>query len=119
MTTSKDLMLAILAMDSYNREYGQGLDVTATQIGSATFNDHKASDVSDATFAAWQTAGFYAAAYTIGEGVDGIASGSTVISYRGTDNLSLNSFGASDIWNGWISAVGIPTSQVGFAYSFY
>jgi len=88
MTTSKDLMLAILAMDSYNRGYGQGicgLDATHAQIGDATFLKQSDIDPNNAEF----KAGFYAAAYTIGEGVDGIASGSTVISYRGTDNFNL------------------------------
>jgi hypothetical protein len=33
-----------------------------------------------------QAAGFYGIAYTVGAGIDGIAAGTTVISYRGTDS---------------------------------
>lgn len=73
MTISKDLLLAILSMDSYNREYGAGIEVTGTQVGAATFNDHEQSGVTPGEFTQWQDAGFYAAAYTIGADVDGRA----------------------------------------------
>ncbi|MDP8998415.1 MAG: hypothetical protein M3O03_15655 [Pseudomonadota bacterium] len=35
MTTPKDLLLAILAMDSYNRGYGAGLGNTPDGLGSS------------------------------------------------------------------------------------
>ena len=75
MTTSKDLLLAILAMDSYNREYGAGLVVSGAQVGSATFKDHVASSISETTYSNWLSSGFYAAAYDTPYG--------QVISYRG------------------------------------
>jgi len=41
MTISKDLFLAILSMDSYNREYGAGIDLGDNdQVGAATVNTH-------------------------------------------------------------------------------
>ena len=62
MTTSKDLLLAILAMDSYNQGYDPGLVTGVTHIGEATLKDNPASlDTSN-----WQSSGFYAAAYTWG-----------------------------------------------------
>ena len=99
MTTSKDLLLAILAMDSYNREYGAGLVVSGAQVGSATFKDHVASSISETTYSDWQSSGFYAAVYDTPYG--------QVISYRGTDNylLSNPTIGGNDIVNGWISAL--------------
>ena len=77
MSISKDLYLAILAMDSYNQGYGKGLDHGKTQIGSATVKDIS-SGLDDS---GWQDAGFYAVAYDTEYG--------TVISYRGTDNPSI------------------------------
>jgi hypothetical protein len=84
MTISKDLFLSILSLDAYNRGYNPGIaglydaPGAGTGIGTASI-----VDVDLPTGA--QDASFYAAAYTIGSGVTGIAAGTTVISYRGTD----------------------------------
>jgi hypothetical protein len=77
MTAYKDLLYSILAMDSYNREYGEGVKVAGDKIGSATFIPHNEYDISEPQFLAWQAAGFYAAAYQLPDG-------EVVISYRGT-----------------------------------
>lgn len=96
MTISdKDLFLAILSMDSYNRGYGAGINDSANNdqdglgvsnavIGSATISF-------DISTQAAQNAGFYAAAYSWNN--------QTVISYRGT-NFSSGAAQA-DIFNGW------------------
>jgi len=100
MTISKDLFLAILSMDSYNRGYDAGImndgsndpdglgdasDGTA-HIGSATVSYNLADAGIENTS---ESVGFYAIAYTlgatVGEGNDTMASGQTIISYRGTD----------------------------------
>ncbi len=85
MTMSKDLFLSILSMDAYNRGYHPGVaglsDAVNTQIGSATIKAASSSVEDSAEVAA----SFYAISYTMGAGVDGIAPGTTVISYRGTD----------------------------------
>ena len=65
MTTSKELLYAILAMDSYNQGYDRGIEHDQTQIGSAT----KTLDSSDVLVdendqPIDQAAGFYAAAYS-------------------------------------------------------
>ena len=77
MTThnnDNDLLLAILAMDSYNQGYGKRIDHGKGQIGTATAQGlPEGYDDS-----AWDAAGFYAVSYTL-------TSGETVISYRGTD----------------------------------
>ena len=105
MTISKDLFLAILSMDAYNRGYGagladgvnvdpegndlDGLGVFGSEVGNARILTHDAS-------AEAQAAGFYAIAYEIadGAGIDGLDTGDTVISYRGTDHpLSPSSAG--------------------------
>lgn len=82
MTVSKDLLLSILSMDAYNRGYNVGIsglsDAAGTRLGAATI---RAQDLPVGS----EAASFYAISYTIGSGVDGIASGTTVISYRGTD----------------------------------
>ncbi len=126
MTISKELFLSILAMDSYNRGYGagiadgdsndtNGLGEAGSQIGSATV---KAVELPFGS----QAAGFYAVAYTVGAGVEGITPGTTIISYRGTDGLTLGAdpvAGGSDILNGWLAGAGLPTSQIDLAIQFY
>ena len=80
---NRNLFLAILAMDSYNRGYGvgiKGLGGVGSGIGDATIlsqSDTLAGSLS-------VSAGFYAIAYDM-TGVAGFAAGERVISYRGTD----------------------------------
>lgn len=81
-----DFLLAILAMDSYDREYDEGIVVEGDKIGSATFKNHKHSDISEIIYTDWQSAGFYAAAYEL--------PGETVMSFRGTDS-------PIDVLTGW------------------
>jgi hypothetical protein len=90
--SNKDLFMAILSMDSYNRGYGAGITLPdSPKIGNATIiNTGPASD-------AWVTAGFYAAAYETDYG--------NVISYRGTNiNNGLPAY--NDVVNGWAFAAG-------------
>ena len=91
MTISKDLFLAILSMDAYNRGYNQGVNLDGTKIGNAAIEIDSANlneDPNDPNRVD-EAAGFYAISYTIeGNGVDGLSSGDTVISFRGTDSLA-------------------------------
>ncbi len=91
MTISKDLFLAILSMDSYNRGYGEGITGLGginSKIGSATLK--KQSNIAEDSPEV--DAGFYAIAYDVdASGVDGFDNDTTVISYRGTD-ASIGSF---------------------------
>jgi hypothetical protein len=101
MTISKDLFLAILALDSYNRGYGSGLsdggkndkdglgDANGTEIGNATVVGASSSRSNSPEVAA----GFYAIAYDTEDY-------GTVISYRGTDFAPQGDF-VTDIANGW------------------
>ena len=95
MTISKDLFLAILSMDAYNRGYDAGIsdgdendtdglgDAIGTQIGNASVVARSDSDSNSDEVAA----GFYAIAYEmtadVGEGDDKLLAGQ--ISYRGTE----------------------------------
>lgn len=77
---SRDLFLAILSMDSYNRGYGQGVkdldvEIGITKIGNATID--RQSDVRLGTDGV--NAGFYAIAYDM-TGVAGFVSGERVMS---------------------------------------
>lgn len=92
MTTSNELMYAILAMDSYNRGYGEGIKHGETAIGNAAFVQ---DDISQEA----QAAGFYAAAYSYNN--------ETVISYRGTNSSPLGEF-LKDSLDGW----GVGTGNV-------
>jgi hypothetical protein len=86
--TERDLFLAILAMDSYNRGYDKGIDGSNTrlsnsgQLGIATIRP-----VTAETLAVWKDTGFYAIAYEL-------ASGERIIAFRGTDKLPANPFGS-------------------------
>lgn len=98
MTISKELYLALLSMDAYNRGYGAGITDggdndpdglgESGQIGSASIVNPLSVGRGQAAYDAWQTAGFYAVAY------DDPTHG-TIISYRGTDNPSLYASDAS------------------------
>lgn len=96
---SDDLLMAILAMDSYNRTSGPsgsavGLAVAGSQIGAFTISDKV--DIGSASF--------YAQSY--------IAGGEVVISYRGTDS-------PYDI-PAWVTGIGAYTgAQPALAAEFY
>jgi hypothetical protein len=110
MTTSKDLLLAILAMDSYNRGYGQGivgLDDPNAKIGTATFLTQSNIIATSAEVAS----GFYASAYTLNDST-------TVIAYRGTNADNPGPLFA-DVRSGWPLYFGdIATAQATQAISF-
>jgi hypothetical protein len=121
---NRDLFLAILSMDSYNRGYGRGVrfspnestaprNEAGTRVGNATVIDVPLPAGSEA-------AGFYALAYTV-SGVSGIADGTTVIAFRGTDGFSGSvANGGSDAWNGFGVAFGFATGlQAELAVRFY
>jgi len=100
--SNPDLMLAILAMDAYNRGYNAGIKspgagaregLTGTKIGEATLLRRSNIDVGSNEV----NASFFAQAYTLG--------GKTVISYRGTDDFNVLS-PSSDIWQGWLTGAG-------------
>ena len=103
MTISKDLFLALLSMDAYNRGYGAGVDLgqnsdkSGTLLGSATILKSKGDQEA-------QDAGFYAVAYKttkdIGTKETGgiIPAETTIISYRGTDNFTNDPIAAEQIF---------------------
>jgi hypothetical protein len=107
-------------MDSYNRGYGAGISDGGENdpdglgmegsIGNATIKTLDELGISQADYAAWQAAGFYAVAYEW--------NGQTVISYRGTDELNPFASG-NDITNGWVSATGTLNDQAQLALDFY
>jgi hypothetical protein len=129
---NRDLFLAILSMDSYNRGYGQGLNNLATPTFDANGNAISVVRIGTATIVRDSSslkngnqrldipAGFYALAYTV-SGVSGIADGTTVIAFRGTDGFSGSvANGGSDAWNGFGVAFGFATGlQAELAVRFY
>jgi hypothetical protein len=108
---NRDLFLAILSMDSYNRRYGQG--VILNQGDSTTNQNEAGRQLGRATILNFDlpqgsvAAGFYALAYDM-TGVSGFAAGERVISYRGSDEGR-----ARDIINGYPAALGWPLSAQG------
>ncbi len=119
---NRDLFLAILSMDSYNRGYDarvSGLTESGS-LGLANIRDFQLGEQEG-----WQSVGFYALAYDVGN-VAGFSAGEQVISYRGTNfNLgdSAAEFFSSPLWqdvlNGWTVGLGNPGGQAALALDFY
>src|SRR6056297_2682870 len=105
MTISKDLFLAILAMDSYNRGYAPGIEVDGDKIGFASIGKDSSSLAGPVDIA--EDNGFYAISYSMDQSEHGIASGSQILSFRGTDNVSGLGQGGSDLWSGWMVGAGV------------
>lgn len=102
----RNVFLAILSMDSYNRGYGsriKELGDKGTKIGNSVVGEDAQSLL---TKGSAEAAGFYAIAY------DWTHDGKTerVISYRGTDNLS------SDAFNSYAIGAGNPYNLLGTSY---
>jgi hypothetical protein len=97
---NKHVFLSILAMDSYNRGYNQGVFSVpdASGIGTATVLA-QSSILANSNEVAQ---GFYAIAYKW--------NGSTILSYRGTDP-SDGANAVKDIINGWSSFSGLGTNK--------
>jgi hypothetical protein len=100
MTVSANsLMLAILAMDAYDQGVHPGITGVGSDIGLATAMGIVLPPGSAGP-------GFSATAYNY--------AGETVISFRGTDELS------TDVLNGWTLGAGFSgASQAGLAEQFY
>jgi hypothetical protein len=103
-----DVMRAILAMDSYNRGYGQAVNGIADNATLGTVVALGQSDTLPGS--AGVNAGFYASAYNW--------NGQTVISYRGTntetvgpDGTFLSSPVFKDALNGWTLGAGFPQAK--------
>lgn len=81
----RDLMLAILAMDTYHRGYAPGvLAIGGSSVGEAALlADSAILDEADNRDVA-QAIGFYAQAYQY--------QGETIIAFRGTDDITTTSF---------------------------
>jgi hypothetical protein len=98
MTISKDLFLSILSMDAYNRGYNPGMAGLSQsgQIGNATIGLNSAVLLDANGNRLDQPASFYGLAYNLTKSVgtpgNQIASGTTIISYRGTDDLGKELF---------------------------
>ena len=105
-SSDRELLLAILAIDSYNQGYDAGLKHGATRIGSASLHTDSSIKLGEE---GTKSAGFYASAYKLGDG-------STVISFRGTDRLvgdgnnRIEQVVRGDIWNGWVGGAGFNTA---------
>ncbi len=117
MTLSRDMFLAILSMDSYNRGYGFGVGQLPETggLGNATLLAANSQQQSG-----WQATGFYAIAYDMTD-VENFADGERVISYRGTNYDGTGDYNKyRDIWNGWTVGAGFGgASQAQLSLDFY
>lgn len=111
VATKQDVFKALLALDSYNEGYDSGLLHGVVKIGNATLLG-PADGIPPGKLDEWKSAGFYAAAYRLDDGT-------TVISYRGTDNTSIFDTTSGDLYTGWVAATGTNTAQVKLALDFY
>ena len=100
---NRELFLAILSMDSYNRGYGQGVSklTPSGQIGLATIAKDSLVLGGNTDARLDEAAGFYAIAYDVSQMKDAngdplFGTDGTVIAYRGTDGIL-----AGDLLYGW------------------
>ena len=122
----RDLFLAILSMDSYNRGYDQGIKpakISGSQIGNATISQTSAVLGQEGGERRDESVGFFGIAYSWGD--------ETIISYRGSDKIAgfsenLLQFlgvlpaGDNDVINGYGVAAGYPNGpQAKLAIEFY
>lgn len=118
---SRDLMLAILSMDTYNREYDRSVKVSGTAVGDAKIMTRDRFDVGNDVYANWMQQGFYAIAYDTSK-VGSIGDART-IAYRGTNfNGLFDSFDSPvwrDIKNGWVVGTGWPGGQAALGLDFF
>jgi Lipase (class 3) len=114
MTISNELMLAILAMDSYNRGYNAGIGAGPNGLGITGFIGNAEIKKVEQTETA-VAASFFAISYSY--------NGRTVISYRGTDVLPTDKPNLSGSWTDigqWQSIYGSYNStQQKLAADFY
>src|SRR6056297_2814616 len=116
-----DVFKALLALDVYNREYGEGiiLEENANGLGYAEYltvlrpkENEGDEDIEFGPDPASIAASFYARAYTY--------NGEIIISYRGTDQYFWNDQSWGDIINGWVLGAGVTASSQGeLALQFY
>ena len=104
---NRDLFLSILAIDSYNRGYANGVTVPGlnSKLGTADIGVDSSILRDENSSRKDIPAGFFAQSY--------IWNGKTIISYRGTDGLD-------DVYKGWTTGLGwTDQDQAGLALEFY
>ena len=124
---NRNLFLAILSLDSYNRGYQVNVGGLSEgeALGNAIVKTRQSSGIDDTEYTNWQTAGFYASAYQLPAGyIDGLTG--TVISYRGTNfnfnwnpSTFLDSPIIKDVISGWSVGAGLAGQQAVLALDFY
>ncbi len=126
MALTRDLYLAILSLDVYNRDYDDVVRLAESdRIGEAGILGLGGIDPDGSLYAAWQDEGFYAIAYD----TSGIAAvgGDLILSFRGTNPNFWNPETGGvpilrDAWNGWTAALGLSgtdSGQMVLALDFY
>lgn len=77
MTMPPELFMSILSMDSFNRGYDAGIVGLGEsgQIGNATIVTRADSGISNEQYLDWQSAGFYASAYTLTAPMENLSAG--------------------------------------------
>ncbi|WP_374142184.1 calcium-binding protein [Sphingomonas sp.] len=121
---NNDVLMALLAMDSYNRGPRPGInDLLGVQtLGSVALISTPASFQTD-----WANAGFFAVAYRLEKGEGDQKTSQTFISYRGTDIDQVDTVigvfdlpNVRDVWNGWSLGGGFSAASQGqLAIRFY
>lgn len=121
MSLSKELGLAILAMDAYNHGTNPAVKDVGNSLGIAEVVPLSDYGFDDTKTDEWNAAGFSATVYELTATVGNLPQGTIVISYRGTDSVwgspaklwegRLPTDG--DLLNAYGLAVGMPTASQG------
>ena len=105
MAINGDVFRSILAMDSYNRGYDAGINLSGSSLGDAVLAKDSTQEFG---LPNTQAASFSAQSYSW--------NGKTVISYRGTNSPGM----LQNVLNGWPTGLGgADTPQAMLALKFY
>lgn len=112
MPVSRELFLAVLSMDAYNRGYDESVGTLSNSQGARLGKAVILSDADDRQGVS-RASGFYALAYDM-SAVSGFGIGERVIAYRGTDDVNPLSSG-QDLTTGWLVGGGAQWGQAPLA----
>ncbi len=127
-------LMSILSMDAYNRGYKPGINFSSDpakgpQPLERDFEADSALEsvklvslanfIDDENYKEWQKIEHFAQVYEVTDSSHGLAKGTIVISYRGTDEFKNTDTWTADTITGWFQGTGTAADQTRMAAEIY